>query len=638
MAKADFERWTPRQAAELYNVDDWSEGFFTISSKGEVMVTPEGRKGPAVSLLSIINGLRERGFYMPALLRFTDILKSRIEILNQGFLEAMTEAGYQGGYRGVYPIKVNQQEHVVDEILTIGEPYNHGLEVGSKGELIAALAYLDNRDAMLICNGYKDEEFIELALYGLKMGLNLILVAEMPREVPLILESARKMNIAPKIGLRVKLSSRAGGHWTESGGDQSRFGLTTAEIVDTVDFLKEKNALGYLVMLHYHLGSQIPNIRNIRTGIQEACRFYAGLVEEGAPMGILDVGGGLAVDYDGSKTNFPSSRNYSVKEYCGDVIESVVQVLDEKKIPHPLLISESGRATVAHHAVLLFNILDVGRFESHSLPKQFPEDAPELLTTLREVLDSLNAKNSQECFHDAAYYRDEIRSLFVHGAASLRHRAMAELLFWRIANRIAKLVKDRKYVPDELEGLETSLSDVYYGNFSVFQSLPDSWAIDQLFPIMPIHRLNEKPTRNATLADITCDCDGKIDRFVDLHDVKRSLPLHEIKEDEEYYLGVFLVGAYQETLGDLHNLLGDTNVVGIKIHENGRFQFTREIEGDSVGDVLSYVEYDPKEAIRLVRKKAEQAVQEGLIKPFERRRIMNAYQDGIRGYTYFEND
>ncbi len=637
-SKPALERWSVRQATELYGVDEWSEGFFSISAKGELVIGPEGKKGPQVSLLNIVNGLRERGLSMPVLLRFSDILKYRIAMLNRGFIEAMREADYRGQYRGVYPIKVNQQEHVVDEILRFGRPFHHGLEVGSKAELIAALAYLDDPEAMLICNGYKDEEFIELALYGLKMGLNVILVAEMTGEIPLIMKCAEQMAVAPKIGIRVKLSSRAGGHWTDSGGDQSRFGLTTSQVVDAVDYLRQRDALRHLVMLHYHLGSQIPNIRNIRTGIQEAARFYAGLVREGAPMGILDVGGGLAVDYDGSKTNFPSSRNYTVAEYCGDVIESVAQVLDEMEIPHPVIISESGRATVAHHAVLLFNVLDASRFESHPLPDKFPEDAPDMLEALRETLEGLTPKNAQKCYHDATYYRDEIRSLFVHGQVSLRQRAMAEQIFWRIANRIARIVRDQKYVPEELQGLASSLSDVYYCNFSVFQSLPDSWAIDQLFPIMPIHRLNERPERNATLADITCDCDGKIDRFIDLHDVKRTLPLHELRDDQDYFLGAFLVGAYQETLGDLHNLLGDTNVAGIRIKEDGGIEFSREIEGDSVSDVLSYVEYEPKEVVQLVRKKAERAVQQGLISPGERRRIMNAYEAGLRGYTYFETD
>ncbi len=638
MNKKTLERWSPQKSAELYGVPEWSEGFFSVSEKGELQITPKGGKGPAVSLLSIVEGLRARGLELPVLLRFSDILHSRLEMLNRGFTKAMREAEYQGSYRGVYPIKVNQQEHVVEEILRFGRTFNHGLEVGSKAELIAALAYLDDPEAMLICNGYKDEQFIELALYGLKMGLNVILVVEMTNEVPLILKCARRLGIEPQIGLRVKLSSRAGGHWTESGGDHSRFGLTSAQVVEALDRLRQQNALGYLKMLHYHLGSQIPNIRSIRTAVQEAARFYADLVIEGAPMGILDVGGGLAVDYDGSKTNFPSSRNYTVQEYCGDVVESVMQVLDQLEIQHPLIISESGRATVAHHAVLLFNILDAGHFEPRAATAELAEDAPDILHSLKETLSTLNAKNAQECFHDATYYRDEIRSLFVHGTITLRQRAQGEELFWRIVNRIAKLIKERKYVPDELEGLESSLSDVYYGNFSVFRSLPDAWSIDQLFPIMPIHRLHEKPGRNATVADITCDCDGKIDRFIDLHDVKRSLPMHELKEGEEYYLGVFLTGAYQETLGAFHNLLGDTNVAGISIKDNGEIEFSREIEGDSVADVLFYVEYETKELTQMMRRKAERAVQQGGITPAERRRIMNAYQAGLRGYTYFENE
>jgi arginine decarboxylase len=388
-------------------------------------------------------------------------------------------------------------------------------------------------------------------------------------------------------------------------------------------------------MLHYHLGSQIPNIRNIRSTIQEACRFYVDLVKEGAAMEILDVGGGLAVDYDGSHTNFPSSANYTIEEYCADIIEVVMAMTGEAGIPHPVLVTESGRATVAYHSVLLVNVLDVSRVEARRLPESLPENAPECIQNLHGLMKSLNSKNPQESYHDAAYYRDEARSLFMHGALSLRDRAFAEELFWNVLSRIAKDMRIQKYVPDELQNLDSAIADVYYCNFSVFQSLPDAWAIDHLFPIMPIHRLNEQPTRNATLSDITCDCDGKIDKFIDLHDVKKTLPLHEIRSGE-YYLGVFLVGAYQETLGDLHNLLGDTNVIGVHITDQGQVEFTREIEGDSVADVLSYVEYDPKELIIRLRRTAEEAVRAGRISPEERRQIMDAFDAGLGGYTYFE--
>jgi arginine decarboxylase len=403
-----------------------------------------------------------------------------------------------------------------------------------------------------------------------------------------------------------------------------------------VDHLKEKNMLDSLQLLHYHLGSQIPNIRDIRFAVAEASRVYEGLVREGAPMQYLDLGGGLAVDYDGSHANFPSSRNYSLDEYCADIIEVIMGTMDEQGIPHPTIITESGRATVAYYSVLLFNILDASCFETLPLPKKLPEDAHEMMSNLMEVLHSLSLKNIQECYNDAIYYRDELRQLFKHGNISLREKAMGENIFWHIIKNITKEVKKLKSIPSELEGVDTVLADIYYGNFSIFQSLPDSWAIGHLFPIMPIHRLNEEPTRNVILADITCDCDGKIDRFIDQHDVRNTLPLHDLKPDDEYYLGIFLVGAYQETLGDLHNLLGDTNIVSIQITEDGEFEFIREIEGDSVADVLSYVEYDTNAMVTRFRETAEQSIRNGLITPKERQKIMKVFRAGLRGYTYFE--
>jgi arginine decarboxylase len=396
--------------------------------------------------------------------------------------------------------------------------------------------------------------------------------------------------------------------------------------------------LDCLKLLHYHLGSQITNIRDIREAVKEGARIYTGLVTEGVAMGVIDFGGGLAVDYDGSHTNFTSSCNYSTAEYCSTLVEEIMSILDETGTPHPDIITESGRATVAYYSILLFNVLDVSRFETHPMPETLPEDTHELLQNLMETFRTITVKNVQECYHDAFYYRDELHELFKRGDVSLRTRALAGQIFWHILTRIAGLTRGMKYVPDEFEHLESALADVYYGNFSLFQSLPDSWAIDQLFPIMPIHRLDEKPTHPAILADITCDCDGKIDRFIDLRDVKRTLPLHSLKDDEDYILGVFLVGAYQETLGDLHNLLGDTNVVSVQIDADGQIHYTREIEGDSVSDVLSYVEYEPKEMISRVRQTAEHAVKNGIMSAKERRAIMDAYEDGMRGYTYFERE
>lgn len=632
-----LSRWTAENAAELYGIRNWGSGYFDVSEKGELLIKPKGPGSTeSISMMEVVAGLGARGIGMPVLLRFGDILASRIASINNSFNRAIQDTGYRGRFRGVYPIKVNQQQQVIEDVAAFGRPFNHGLEAGSKAELITALAYSNNPEALIVCNGYKDEEFIDLALYALKMGMQTIMVIEMPSELPMILDRAERLGVKPRIGVRAKLAAKGGGHWNESGGDRSQFGLNASQIIDLVDYLRGRNALDCLEMLHYHLGSQIPNIRNVRSGAIEAVRMYVNLVAEGARMGLLNVGGGLAVDYDGSHSNFASSANYKIDEYAADIVETVQQIADQAGVAHPDIVSESGRATVAHHSVLLFNIFDVSRMNlEKDQPLALPEKANENLRRLDEVLGSITAKNAQECYHDAVFHRDEIRSLFNQGQVSLRDRALAEKIFWQIIMRIAEEVRSRKYIPDELQDLETVLADVYFGNFSVFQSLPDSWAIEQLFPIVPVHRLQEMPNRKAVLADITCDCDGKIDRFIDLHDVRRTLPLHEMN-GSEYILGVFLVGAYQETLGDLHNLLGDTNVVSVRLGENGHPEYVREISGDTVADVLTYVEYDPNDMIHQMRQTAEAAVRAGRITPEERREIMVAYETGLRGYTYFE--
>jgi len=636
MKQETLTRWTHEKSVELYGVRNWGSGYFDISEQGEIVVQPFGPGRVNVSMMDIVAGLKDRGLAMPVLIRFGNILADRIRILNESFHKAIADAKYQGLFRGVYPIKVNQQQQVLEEIVRYGRPYHHGLEAGSKAELIAALAYMNDREAFVVCNGYKDEEFIDLALYANKMGVQTILVVEMPGEVELILERAKRMNMKPRLGVRAKLATRAEGHWTDSGGDRSMFGLNASHIIDIVDYLRGQDMLDCLEMLHFHLGSQIPNIRSVRAAVSEGCRFYVNLVQEGARMGILNVGGGLAVDYDGSHTNFASSSNYTVDEYAADVVEVIMSLADQAGVAHPTIVSESGRATVAHHSVLLFNILDVSRFESHGLPGDIPEDAIEPIRNLMDVNTSLTSKNVQECYHDAVYYRDEVRAGFDHGTVTLRDRALAERIFWHLINRIALEIQGRKYVPDELSGLNGAIADVYHGNFSVFQSLPDSWAIEQLFPVMPIHRLSESPSRQATIADITCDCDGKISRFIDLHDVRHTLPVHA-PDGNEYYMGVFLIGAYQETLGDLHNLLGDTHVVSVHIDENGVMEYAREIPGDTVADVLTYVEYNTADMLDRVRKSAEAAVRSGSITPQERREIVAAYENGLRGYTYFES-
>lgn len=634
-----LERWQVAQSIELYGIRNWGAGFFDVNAAGEVVVKLQHNGSSRdVSLVEVMAGLKERGIGMPVLLRFRDILDRTVARLNESFAEAVSTTGYKGGYRGVYPIKVNQQQAVVEEIVTFGRRYHHGLEAGSKPELLIALAHMQDPEAYIVCNGYKDTEFIDLALSSLKMGVQTLMVLEMPSELDLVLERAALMGVRPRLGVRLKLSSKVGGKWSDSSGDRSVFGLTMADTIRIVDTLRDKGMLDCLQMVHYHMGSQIPNIGSIRGAVHEAVRVYVDLAKEGAAMGILDIGGGLAVDYDGSHTNFPSSRNYDIKEYCTDVVETVMAACDKAGVTHPTIISESGRALVAYSSVLIFNVLDVLKLDQvdTNAACEVAADAPELLRNLAEICRAVGPKNLQECFNDAVYHRDEIRTAFLHGGITLRQRAQGEQLFWRTLARVNKETEGLKYVPEELKTLNEALCDTYYANFSLFQSLPDSWAVGQLFPIMPIHRLAECPTREATLSDITCDCDGKIDNFIDLHDVKKTLPLHEVKHGEDYMLGTFLVGAYQETLGDLHNLFGDPNIVSVRVDADGRIDYTNIIPGDSVSDVLQYVEFDPKDLVTLFRDRAERAVREGRLTPAERRQIVDAFSSGIQGYTYFE--
>ena len=632
-----LERWTTERSTELYGVQEWGAGFFGISQSGELQITAApGNFSNAVSIPEIIDGIQARGLDMPVLLRIENILATQISLLNDSFITAIKSLDYRGSYLGAYPIKVNQQQQVVEAVTRHGKKYHHGLEAGSKAELIAAMGMLRDTEAVLVCNGYKDAEFIDLGLHATQLGFKCVLVIEMPGELPLIIERSKALGVRPILGVRVKLSSQANGLWAESGGDRSIFGLNAAQIIDIIDSLRDAEMLDCLQLLHYHLGSQIPNIREIRNAVAEASRVYAGLVEEGANMRYLDLGGGLAVDYDGTQTNFMSSRNYSVDEYCVDVVEGVMTVLDEQNVEHPTIITESGRALVAYYSMLLFDVLDSARFEPEQLPEKLPEGTTVHIRNLFETMAGLNLRNVQESFNDILYYRDQVRQAFAQGKLSFRERALGDNVFWETIHRIARLAKDMPSLPHELEGITQALSDIYYCNFSVFQSLPDAWAIGQLFPIMPVHRLGEAPTREGILADITCDCDGKIDRFIDSQGVKRTMPLHELKDSEEYYLGAFLVGAYQETLGDLHNLLGDTNVVTIRIREDGEFDFVGELEGDTVEDILSYVEYDTKALARQFRETAENAVRQGQITPTQRRKILKAYKNGLQGYTYFE--
>ncbi|MEZ5523364.1 MAG: biosynthetic arginine decarboxylase [Pseudomonadales bacterium] len=634
MNKLSPVSWSAQDAAELYRVSDWGAGYFSVSAKGELQVSPFA-DDPAVcvSLVDIISGIRDRGMDMPVLLRIENLLDNSLSRLNEAFAAAIEQAGYQSCYRGVFPIKVNQQCHVIEEIARFGSRYHHGLEAGSKAELLVALANIRDDDSCIVCNGYKDQEFIDLGLMACQLGVNCFFVIETPNELPLILERSEALGVSPMIGLRLKLTTQVDGHWSKDSGDRSLFGLTTAQLIDIVDQLKLANKLDCLQLLHFHLGSQITNIRNVRSGLQEACRVYVDLKQEGAGLGYLDLGGGLAVDYDGSRSNTCHSKNYQLDEYCADIVETIMDILDPLGIEHPVIITESGRATVAHSSVLLFNCLSVTHFDPAPLSPELPEDSPELMKNLLWVLETVRPDNLQECYNDALYYRDEIREEFRRGEVKLRTTALAENLFLAILQRIVQCMPEARRVPAELENLHESLADIYYGNFSVFQSLPDSWAIEQVFPIMPVHRLGEKPTRRAIIADLTCDCDGKIDRFID---GQSTLPVHSLKDDEDYMLGIFLVGAYQETLGDLHNLFGDTHVVSARINRDGSYDFVREIEGDSIADVLNYVEYYPQALVERFRNTAEQAVRSGRISAAVRKQMMEAFSASLRGYTYFE--
>jgi arginine decarboxylase len=636
--KGNGNGWTPADSAELYGIRNWGAGYYDLDGDGAVTVNVQiAGQRVGVSIPAIIEGMRSRGLQMPVLLRIENLLDSQISLLNESFARAIAGLGYRGSYRGVFPIKVNQQCQVIEEIARFGAAYGHGLEAGSKAELLIALASLDpDGGGHIVCNGYKDEEFISLGLQALRLGYRVTFVLETPTELPIILAASERLGIRPILGVRVKLAARVSGAWSESSGDRSIFGLTTAQIVELLDQLHAHDMLDCLQLLHYHLGSQIPNIRDIRSGVLEACRFYVDLVKEGAALGYLDLGGGLAVDYDGSQTNYEYSKNYSLDEYCGDLVEAIMTTLDPEGIAHPVIVTESGRATVAYSSVLLFNILDVTSFEPATEAPVVGPEQHEMIRNLADVLSNIGSRNLQECFNDAVYYRDEIRELFKRGQIRLRSLSLAETLFLDIVRAIVKETQGAKRVPPGLDGLEDSLADIYYGNFSVFQSLPDVWAIEQVFPIMPVHRHTERPARQAIIADITCDSDGKIDRFIDPRGLRKTLPVHALKDNEPYHFGVFLVGAYQETLGDLHNLMGDTNVVSVRINADGSFDFVREMDGDSIADVLSYVEYQPQQLLEQFRRTAENAVRAGRIQPAERQALLEAFNASLRGYTYFE--
>jgi arginine decarboxylase len=629
--------WTLQDSLDLYNIPNWGGGHFGISAAGHLTIQPQGAAGPRLSLKVLADDLRARGIQLPALVRCSDLLRARIETLNEAFLTAIRDHEYQGSYRGVYPIKVNQQRTVVGEILRYGRPYHYGLEAGSKPELLAVVAVHDDPDALIVCNGHKDAEYVDFALLSSRLGRKIIIVVEKLPELTLVLERARHLGVRPSLGFRTKLGARGAGRWEASSGDRSKFGLTAADMETGLQMLRRAESLDTLELLHFHIGSQITDIRQFKVALSEASRFYVELCRAGAPMGFMDVGGGLGIDYDGSRTNFKASVNYTLQEYANDVVFAVQQACSEAELPMPTLVSESGRAVTAHHSVLLFEVTDVTRQQVDGLPADLPEDCPTVLSNLREVHDSVSRKNFQEAFHDVQQAREEVLTLFNHGILSLHERAIAEKYAWATFHKILPLVRELEYVPDELQGLERILADTYYCNFSCFQSIPDSWAVGQLFPIVPLQRLQEEPRRRGILADITCDSDGKVDRFIDLRDVKDVLELHEVKPGDDYLIGAFLVGAYQEILGDLHNLFGDINAVHVRVTDDGGYVLDHVVEGDTVAEVLQYVEFNVEDLTRQMRQTVEAGVRDGRVTLEQSKQLLQLFKGGLDGYTYLES-
>lgn len=629
--------WKLHDAFETYGVKNWGKGYFGINRHGHLTVHPDKNPERSIDLKELVDQLRGRGIQPPLLLRFSDLLQHRIGEIAHAFDKARRDAGYAGGYACVYPIKVNQQRHVVEEVLHFGKEHGFGLEAGSKPELLAVLALTNGTvDTPIICNGFKDDEFIKMVVLARKIGKHIVPVVEKFTELELLVKYMEELGVRQPLGIRVKLASRGAGRWKGSAGYRSKFGLTLTEVLEAFEYLKARGLEDCLQMTHFHMGSQVSNIRKVKDALTEAARVYAELYRLGAGLKYIDVGGGLGVDYDGSQTDFESSTNYTLQEYANDVVFRIKAVCDEAGVPHPTIVSESGRALVAYHSVLVFDVLGTSDFDKCTAPDSLPEDAPQPLQDLFTTHKELTKKNYLEGYHDAVQAMEETLNLFNLGYLSIELRALAERLFWALCRKVMRITRDLDYVPDELNGLENMLSDTYFCNFSVFQSMPDSWAIDQLFPIMPIHRLTEAPTRRGVLGDITCDSDGKVDQFIDLRDVRSSLELHPYTGDEPYYLGGFLLGAYQEILGDLHNLFGDTNAVHISLEEDGTPNVETVVKGDTVTEVLNYVQYSAEKLTDRVRKDVERAVRQGKLTVAESRQFLRFYESGLEGYTYLE--
>ncbi|MEA5524623.1 biosynthetic arginine decarboxylase [Nodularia spumigena] len=627
--------WKIEQSEALYRIEGWGEPYFSINAAGHITVSPKGDRGGSLDLFELVNALKQRNLGLPMLIRFSDILEDRIERLNACFNKAIARYNYPGVYRGVFPVKCNQERHLIEDLVKFGKPHQFGLEAGSKPELMIALALLDTPGALLICNGYKDREYIETAMLAQRLGQTSIIVIEQIEEVDLVIAAHCQLGIKPILGVRAKLSTQGMGRWGTSTGDRAKFGLTIPEIMGAVNKLREANLLDCLQLMHFHIGSQISAINVIKDAIQEASRIYVELAMLGADMKYLDVGGGLGVDYDGSQTNFYASKNYNMQNYANDIVAELKDTCAERQIPVPTLISESGRAIASHQSVLIFDVLSTSDVPLE-LPEPPEEEESPVIKYLWETYQSINQDNYQEFYHDAAQFKEEAISRFNLGILRLQERAKAERLYWACCQKILNITRQQEYVPDELEDLEKIMASIYYINLSVFQSAPDCWAIDQLFPIMPIHRLDEEPIRRGILADLTCDSDGKIDRFIDLRDVKSVLELHTFKPGEPYYLGMFLNGAYQEIMGNLHNLFGNTNAVHIQLTPKG-YQIQHIVKGDTMSEVVSYVQYDSEDMVESIRQRCEKALEEKHITLAESQRLLQTYEQSLGRYTYLNS-
>ncbi len=632
-----MRKWRIEDSAELYNINGWGRQYFSINEKGHVVVTP--KEGYAsVDLKEVMDELQVRDITAPVLLRFPDILDNRVEKISRCFKEASHRYGYNAQNFIIYPIKVNQMKPVVEEIVSHGKKFNIGLEAGSKPELHAVLATNIAENALIICNGYKDANYIELALLAQKMGRRIYLVVEKLNELRLIADIAKRLKIRPNIGIRIKIASSGSGKWEESGGDQSKFGLNSSELLEALDFIERRDLKDCLKLIHFHIGSQITRIRRIKNALREAMQFYVQLSKMGFDIDFVDIGGGLGVDYDGTRNSAnESSMNYSIQEYANDAVSALVDACDKNGLKHPNIINESGRSLTAHHSILIFEVLETTTLPFWRDNETVSPDDHELVRELYEIWDNLDQQHLFESWHDAVQIREEALDLFSLGLFDLRSRAMMEKLFWSIAREVGEIASSMKHPPEEMRKIGKMLPDKYFCNFSLFQSLPDSWAIDQVFPIIPISRLDEKPTRTATLQDITCDSDGKIANFISEHGATNSLPVHTLKNNESYYLGVFLVGAYQEILGDMHNLFGDTNAVHICVYPD-RYEIEQIYDGETVADVLDYVQFSAKKLVRNVEAWVTASMKEGKISPEEGREFLSNYRSGLYGYTYIEKD